>query len=406
MLRPAPAALLLCALACPAAGQDRNTLYVNPAPLVTSARLLGLAGASVGLAENSESIPFNYATVAHRTPKRARGFDFDLNASVLFSPFPGMRDVDNETTPAETIAPIDSQFGGLIQFKRFGIGVSGRLARRDVCVVQPCGPNEKLSGSASQWAVVFGFNVWRDQLVFGAGLYIAAASFEFGGRAFSYRGYNLGGGVLFRPAFLPFRIGLHGVSETNGVPVDFDLATTPAIQGRPVFEKVVSPAHISLGASARFGAGNWRFNRLSGSAMKELPEDFNAADVPHDLDPDDPRPPGRVLISFQLDLVFPVKNATTLSPFLDPNLPRLGIGERFSVVPRLGSEVEAIDHRLRLRLGGYLEPAFLEGASLRPHLTFGTELFLFTLLMDWSVSVSMDVSARYLSMSFGIGWWS
>ena len=68
----AAAAVLSAGLA---AAQSPTRLYDNPVPLVTSSRLVGLGGAAVGLAENSESLPFNYAAVAQRSPHRTGGFD-------------------------------------------------------------------------------------------------------------------------------------------------------------------------------------------------------------------------------------------------------------------------------------------------------------------------------------------
>ncbi len=383
-----------------AVAQDRNVLYVNPAPLVTASRLQAMGGAAVGIAENSESLPFNYASVAQRHPRRKAGFDWDVTASVLFSPFPTLRDIDNEGKAPEVVAPVEYQLGGLIQFARFGVGTYFRGSRRNYCPTNPC-----LGSEAMQGSVVFGFNAWRDQLVFGFGVNLAIASFNVNGLAFDYRGWNLGAAALWRPAFLPFRIGIHGVSETTGTP-QFEASRVPDLgPGRQAFARVVSPARLFVGASARFGEGAWRYNRLSASALKELATDYNYANVPHDLDPDDPRPPGRFLVTLELDVILPVANATTLTPFL-LGTTRIAAGERLSIVPRLGFEAEAVDHRLRLRSGGYLEPPFLDGASIRPHFTWGFELFLFRLGADWSVSASMDIADRYLAMSFGIGWWT
>lgn len=392
--------LAIVASASVAAAQDRTLLYVNPAPLVTASRLVALGGAAVGLAENSESLPFNYAAAAHRHPRRKAGFDWDLTASVLFSPWQQMRDTDNEGRAPEVVSPVESQFGALIQFNRFGIGAYGRASTKNVCPDAMC-----ISATANQWALVFGFNVLRDQLVFGGGLYLATANFTYDGNTYEYRGVSIGAGALWRPSFLPFRIGIGGTTQAFGTPT-FDIGMVPPLpMGRRPFEGVVSPAKISAGASVRFGEGAWRYNRLSPSALKALPDDYNFANVPHDLDPEDPRPPGRFLVTAELDLIFPVQHATTLTPFLQ-GTEAIAVGESLSLVPRLGLEAEVIDHRLRLRGGGYLEPPFLQGSSTRPHGTFGLELFLFSLGADWSVSASMDVANRYLSMSFGIGWWS
>jgi hypothetical protein len=100
-----------------------------------------------------------------------------------------------------------------------------------------------------------------------------------------------------------------------------------------------------------------------------------------------------------------VRNATTLNPFWSGSTP-LAAGASLALVPRTGTEFEASDHLLRLRLGGYLEPAVLAGTNVRPHGTFGFEVFLLRVLFDWSVSASADVADRFFSMSLGIGWWT
>lgn len=397
---------MLCAAVVFAAGAARaqELLYDNPVALVSSSRLVGMAGAAVGLAENAESMPFNPAAVAQRSPHRARGFDFDITFDVLLNPVSTMRDVENDPNTPGTVAPVEGQLGGFVQFKRFGIGAYGRFSTRDICLTaMPCG-NNVLSATAGQAAIVFGFNALRDQLVFGGGFLFATAAFNLAGQAFNYRGIAVAGGALWRPAFWPFRVGISGQTQTNGGS-DFDMMKTPTLAGRPVFKGIVAPARVSFGASARFGEGAWRYNRLSLSALKELPEDFNAAEVPHDLEPDDPRPPGRFLVSLQLDLYLPVSGATTLTTFIQGTAP-VAAGDSLALVPRLGTESEAIDHRLRLRVGGYLEPAVVAGSKLRPHGTGGFEVFLLHLLFDWSVSAAVDLAPRYFSMGIGLGWWS
>src|SRR5918911_1203100 len=106
-MRPVALALTISSLAW---ADDRTLLYVNPAPLVTASRLQALGGAAVGLAENSESLPFNYAT-------------------------------------ADITAPVESQFGGLVQFNRFGIGAYGRVSTKGVCTAM----SGCMTASANQW---------------------------------------------------------------------------------------------------------------------------------------------------------------------------------------------------------------------------------------------------------------
>ncbi len=208
------------------------TLYDNPSSLVTSSRLVALAGAAVGLAENSESIPFNYAAVAQRAVNRTRGFDFDLTAAIQLLPFDGLRNIDNEPSSPQIKEPVESQFGGYVQFKRFGLGAYARLSRRNICVTS-C--DNALTATTAQGAIVFGFNLLQDQLVFGVGLHISSgATFRphtTPPTPLNYTGFALGGGSLFRPHFFPMRFGMSFITAASGTLNAGDVAN-PMIVGR------------------------------------------------------------------------------------------------------------------------------------------------------------------------------
>ena len=124
-----------------------------------------------------------------------------------------------------------------------------------------------------------------------------------------------------------------------------------------------------------------------------LPYDSN-----HDV------PPGTWLLSVQLDAVLPVSNATTVRPFLFGG-PTVVTGDGFYVVPRLGVEHELVPKRLRLRTGVWVEPNLVRGSTVRPHATFGFEVFTVHIYEDWSISTALDAAPRYFAASVGIGWW-
>lgn len=75
---------------------------------------------------------------------------------------------------------------------------------------------------------------------------------------------------------------------------------------------------------------------------------------------------------------------------------------------RLGFEFEPWRDRLKLRAGGYLEPARYEGSSYRPHGTAGLELKLFRipfLDVDLALTGVFDGAEGYISWGVGIGFW-
>jgi hypothetical protein len=82
-----------------------------------------------------------------------------------------------------------------------------------------------------------------------------------------------------------------------------------------------------------------------------------------------------------------------------------------TVTPRLGLESEVIRGWLRLRAGGYLEPARFAGTNPRWHATGGAEgrLFAFRLFGQErrvSLSVAGDFAARYKNAGISIGFWN
>lgn len=381
-----------------------DVLYVNPTALVTASRLVGLAGASTGLAENTESLPTNYAAAASRHPRRTRDWDWDYSLALLAAPVSTLRDVDNDGGGSQVVAPVEGQLGVSIQYRRFGLGLYTRASTRGLCLTDACLPGgEELQAVAASGALVAGFAAFDDQLLVGAGINITTARFSFNQEARSYAGTSLGLGVNWRPHTQPFRLGVHYVSQSSAEP-QFALDNEPTLAGRPLYRLAVTPAKLSVGACARIGAEAWRFNRQSPAAIREHASNENLAKVPHDVI-ERWEPPGAVLLCGQVDVVMPVENATTITPFLLGGVaPR--VGAQVTFVPRAGVEWEAVSRRLRLRAGAYLDPAQIEGSTVRPHATTGVEVRLARVLgVDWSVSTSVNLAPRLLSFSLGIGWW-
>ncbi|MHB8878335.1 MAG: hypothetical protein ACYC8T_31960 [Myxococcaceae bacterium] len=73
----------------------------------------------------------------------------------------------------------------------------------------------------------------------------------------------------------------------------------------------------------------------------------------------------------------------------------------------MGIEKEVVEDRLRLRLGGYLEPPLVPTAPpLRGHVTFGGEVFLFKLGPSRiCFGISFDFAPRYQNLSFAFMVW-
>ncbi len=389
-------ALLVVAQAVLAQGRT-DDLYVNPTLLVSSSRLTAMAGASVAISEGAEGMATNYAAVAQRSPRRTKRWDWDSTFSVLGTPVDTDKDLENDSKATTAAQPIEAQVGFYLQFLKFGLGGFGRFSSRNLCLDARC--TERLSATTTHGGLVVGAAFWEDQLLVAAGFNLTQARFTTLSEDILYSGTSFGVGGLLRLHRLPFRVGASFLLGHIGLRAS-DAGNTLA--GRPLYAGIVTPHKIAIGASMRLGSGSERYNRVSKSAVDEQQKYAGAPVLPYDDQHDVPA--GAWLLSVQLDVVLPVSNATTVRSFLfgESALPT---GASFYAVPRVGVENELLPKRLRLRLGTWLEPNLVQGSQVRPHGTFGFEVFAFHLYDDWAISAALDAAPRYFAASVGIGWW-
>lgn len=392
--------LVTVLLATAAFAQRDDFLYVNPSLSPSSTRLSAMANASVGLAEQAESLQFNAATVVHRSPLLDQPFDWSLSFSLLSTPFGGWRDIENDGKPTTSVIPLEGTLAVYFQIKRFGIGGFGRVTGRDLCLDEgTC--TQRLTTVAAYGGFVLGYSFWDDQILAAVTLNLNSATFSTPGARVAYNGQSLATGFLWRPRGRQFRMGFQALSENVGRLTE---GNATELAGRPVFQGIVTPTKVSMGASWRLGKHADKYNRPSKQLMSEMVEAGKPTPQIPAWDDLQGAPPGPLLFSVQVELNFPVRNATTVRTFLF-NEEHHPTGGNLTIVPRFGAEWEVLEHRLRLRLGTWLEPNFVEGSTIRPHGTFGFEVFLFELWQQWSIAGAVDIAPRYLSLNLGIGFW-
>jgi hypothetical protein len=125
------------------------------------------------------------------------------------------------------------------------------------------------------------------------------------------------------------------------------------------------------------------------------------------------RHPTRLPVRLAVDLVVdgPVTDGVTLEPLLHGEVVPRGRGWSYS--PRVGGELECLPDRLRLRGGGYIEPARSAAADARAHGTAGFEVKLLHLTLPWGLldndltwEGSVDLADRYTNTAWiSIGLW-
>lgn len=401
MRRTVLALALLLASSSSAQELRPERLYVGSGIVIGSNRMIALGGAYAGIAEGLEGFSANFAALAHRSPRREDQWDWDAAFSYLISASTAFRDLDNDGAIDDAERSDELLAGLLLQFGRAGIGLYGRSSDVFYRVGGPSDPDasDVLAIKRQLGGLGLAVALLQDQVIAGGGFVLTYAALSHGAERRTYLGAGLEGGVLYRPHRQPFRFGATFRQRTPGEPSD--PAQPPTLLGRPLFSGTVSPAVLSVGGSFRLGPGSERYNRLSKSALFEIPH--HPGQPAPVADEDHGTPPGRWLVTLQADLILPVKGATSLRAFTHEDAQP--VGDDVYLAPRAGVEHETLVKRLRLRAGTYLEPSPFVGRSPRPHLTAGFELFVLSFLDDWSLTGAVDLAPRYYNFSVGVGFW-
>ncbi|RKH13142.1 hypothetical protein D7Y13_39170 [Corallococcus praedator] len=405
-------ACAVCLIASAAPAQDEvpteprpERLYLNSGALLGAARVVGLGGAYVGVAEGTGGFASNLTALAQRSPTLERDWDIGITLSALDLPFTGTqsRDLDNDGRADETVNSRQLLGALMLQYKRFGVGFLWRNSSAGYCINVGCrNQGDKLSVSLSQSALAGSIAFGQDDFILALGIFSAEASFsEQGDESWLYGDSGVAVDMLFRPHGRPYRIGVVVRPEVvaGWRPAEGQGAV---IAGRQIYSAVVSPALLSIGASWRLGEGAHRYNRLSPAARRQLLVDGDDLPVP-DEGPRD-APSGRWLLTAQVDLISSVSNAVAARSLASAEEPQ-HVGDSTAFQPRLGAEWDTFPGRLRLRGGTWLEASPFAGRNLRPHLTGGFELFVLSYWEDWSVSASFDLASRYTNWGVSIGFW-
>lgn len=387
-------------------------LLISEGILRGSPRLMGISGAYVGIAEGAEGQTRNPAAVAQKDPRFERELTVDFAGTMHFL-FPGsvrQQDWDNDGQPDQT-APAGGDFDFLgsqvlystvsVQWKAIGVGVGFDLQNFQTVF------GERRDGANLGLAHIFGTvgaSFWDDNIALGFGVesshawlgYFATRELR---DSLAYHGWGYQFGALWRPKDENYRLGLSFKPATTAEPIRETDHVGPLL----TFREAVAPARLSFGGSWAVGSGGRAYNITSRAGLIDtgtvdehgLPV-FSAAMT-------------KWLFSAQVDVMLPVRDATTVAGFLAQEVgtpPAYVAGDRVSFLPRLGIEKELWADHFRLRGGGYLEPALVEIGTLRPHVTVGGELYLFKVgPQRLSLGLSFDFARMYQNLSVAILVW-
>jgi len=419
---------------------SRYSIDFFEGPVYSGARVVGLGGAYVAVAEDVDGDLHNPAAPAVRPFYSTDTFDYWLGLAVSFPADIENMDFFNSGSPT-AVSGVQDDFVFAtpalnVQWGTFGVGATLALQNYGIedAAVTAAGKPATL-GIAVNTTHVQAANAFLDgQLVVGAGVRILAQVVEARNESVSRRLFRTGGtggevGLLYRPNDQPFRLGFafRSAIETkpeyskNLLPDENGDVTIPRGDGLMYLpEQVGSPWDVNVGAAFQLGR---TFNPVwrSSAERSERAELYYRT---RELDRAEER--GRRLaaasseserarISAELDaaqekddenLERAVDNARLLtqveSAALDPHYllvsaalvvsgtaqEAVGVdaflsqvinrsGQEVVFSPRIGAESEVWPRLLKLRAGTYLEPTRFETSSPRWHATAGCDIRLF-----------------------------
>ncbi len=365
-----------------------------------STRYLGLAGAFVAIAEDTEGVAINPASVAVRLPYSWDQFSYGFGIDVSVATWLPRNDLYN----APASAGAGSLFGSiaaLVNYRHIGFGVAAE-AQQNAVSRQAQGISTKLTANFRLIHTAVAYGYLDGQLELGAGLRIVGFSFDVSHSAVPLTaGIGYTAGFIVKPKNQQFRVGatieqpinarLTGVPGTP--PATSQVPWTSALGFAYQFGRRLNPAFVTVDARARRDAGGCEPTRADlEKAAQELFEEYEQNQTFY------------VLVSAELALIEGGGDFALGS--------RLAL-DRPLVSPRLGLESEVFPSWLRLRTGSYLELPTTAGGHDRIHGTGGLDVKLFAWDVFglvhpfdyWQLSLAADGARSYLNTSFSIGFW-
>ncbi|MBW2731611.1 MAG: hypothetical protein JRH20_04410 [Deltaproteobacteria bacterium] len=429
---------------------DNYSIDLHRGPVMGSTRIIGLGGAYSAVAEGTEGIPFNPASVVNRAYFSRDKLDWSYVFDFLLPNGSGEGfDFDNNGRSSSKGAWPELVLGAHLQYGIWGIGVYGAFS-----LLKFESGGKSYTANLVNVHLSTGLAFWDHQLLVAVGFHGGSFALSLEGDTndlFRTGATALEAGVLYRPRALPLRLGaaltLPFANDTDlqcnqGCPQDVYLpqrATLPwevrvgaayYFGGRP-FNPWPDFRGVSSGRSSSLlaGAGSAPATRSGSSAPSSAPASLatsgptstpatpastpastptsRATSRPFDADTD--YGGGRyVMVSAEVVIV-----GTSASDAVGPDgfLDQLQepVGQMVVISPRLGVESEVWRRRLRLRAGTYYEPSRYEGVSGRLHGTASMLLRLFDFSLwgrrSLSFAPGVDLAARYFNVSVFLSFW-
>jgi hypothetical protein len=398
------------AQSAPAAKAPPQTVDAVRGPVTGSTRRIGLGGAFVAIADETEGVAINPASSAVRLPYSWSDWDYGFGLDVAIGAWLPKNDIYNQQNgqAPKKAGQSTALFGSvalLVNYRHLGLGMSAEAQRNSAT------QTDQQQGIDTNFAANFGlvhanlaYGFMEGQLLLGAGPRLVGMSFDHGSGSsglLSTAGVGYEAGVIAKPVVGQYRAAVAVKSPIN--------AKLPGTAGAPQ-STVHVPWEVALGLAYQFGARplNPPLRTAKEQARQAGEEEPSKAELKQAEEELFKRYEASqswyLLVSSELSLIqgggpVGLSGATAL--------------DRPVISPRLGLESEVVPRHFRLRAGSYYEPALIAGTKSRVHGTGGFDLRLFEWnifgLLDrfdyWQLSLGADAARAYLNTSLSIGFW-
>ena len=369
-----------------------------------STRFIGLGGAFVAIADDTEGVPINPASAAVRLPYSWDPVSFSFGIDISVGTWLPKNDVYNapENAGSSTSGSLFGSVAALLNYRHAGFGVSAEAQQNSVSQ-KAQGISTKLTANFGLVRTVAAYGYFDGQLLLGGGLRIVGFSFD-GSQSVVPLTAGIGytAGLIVKPKGTQFRLGgaieqpitatLPG--EAGAAPTTADVPWTAQMGMAYQFgRRKLNPPFVTVGERATKNSGGCRPTKDAlAKASKELFDEYQADQTWY------------LLVSAELALL-EGGGDVALSGSLSIDRPLIS--------PRIGLESEVVPRWLRLRTGSYLELPASEGGVTRVHGTLGTDIKLFEWNVFglvrpfdyWQLSLAADAARSYLNTSFSVGFW-
>lgn len=386
------------------ATEEPHTIDTVRGTIQGSTRFIGLGGAFVALAEDTEGVPINPASVAVRLPYSWDAFSYGFGVDFSVGTWLPKNDVYNvpEDTEAENNGTLFGSLAAIVNVRHFGVGLSAEAEQNDVST-RTQGVSKDRTGSFGLVHLDAAYGYFEGQLLLGAGLRVVGMSFDGNdGGSLLTAGVGYKAGFIIKPTGTNFRLGV-AIQQ----PINAELEGEAGEEPTAVHIPWTASAGLAIQLSGR------ELNRPFITVGDRVEQNTRGRE---ETDDDEEIAEKQLFDEYQKDQTFYLLLTSEVALLQGPRDVPLGNDvpiDRPLISPRVGLETEVVPRWVRVRGGSYIELPVTEGGDARMHGTVGADIKLFPFSAFgligpfdwWQFSFAADMAENYLNTGFSVGIW-